>query len=361
MNALDSRHPRGVLDLAPDPAQALRRVTGRDATLSSQAREALRQAAAAVGFGTDGGRLLYAHRNWVVRLSHATAASSVIAKIHEPGTSWEAVHRQVDVATWLRRNDVMTARPAGGGRPLATTTGLFVTFAEDLGDGGPVSPDQLGRLLAALHALPLPTHLALPALDPATDPLARIGRVPENVLASADRCWLREYVTAAAEQLRTTPCGSDVLLHGDLNTFNTIASPAGPALIDFENVARGPAAYDLAFQAWRWHGFGEDPDDYQRFCSSYGADVTTLRQGAPYRVLVQFRAAIGVLIALEAAAHDRAWAVEAGYRMECLRAHAMRPLSYPWNWQTRPALTSEPGGRSTSITPATPPDGAAGA
>ncbi|MFJ1936791.1 aminoglycoside phosphotransferase family protein [Kitasatospora sp. NPDC088160] len=325
--------------LASRPPATARRPPNpiNEASLTSRARTALRQAAAAAGFNLEGARTLQLHRNWVVRLPHAAPGRPVVAKVHEPRPTPTAVHREVQVAAWLHRSGVLTARPVVE-RPTATETGLLVTFTEDLGDGPPASFKGLGRLLAELHALPLPSHIALPALDVTGTLLSRISRLPEDVLAPADVHWLSIHVSAAGEQWKNTPCGGDVVLHGDLNVLNSIVTPAGPALIDFETVSRGPAAYDLAFEAWRRDGFGEDPAGYARFCHAYGADVTTDRQGAPYKVLARLRAATGAVIALEAAVHDPAWRPEAARRLNCVRTLNSNPARHPWNWSTDPTV-----------------------
>ncbi|MFJ6769374.1 phosphotransferase enzyme family protein [Kitasatospora sp. NPDC091257] len=307
-----------------------------EAGVTSRARAALRQAAAAAGFNPEGARTLQYHRNWVVRLPHAAPGCPVVAKIHEPRSTLTAVRREVEVAAWLHRSGVRTARPVVE-RPTETEAGLLVSFTDDLGDGGPASSEDLGRLLANLHKLPLPSRIVLPDLDVTGNLLSRISRLPESVLAPADRHRLSTHVSAAGEQWQNTPCGNDVVLHGDLNTLNSVTSSTGPALIDFENVAKGPAAYDLAFQAWRRDGFGENPAEYASFCRAYGTDVTIDRQGAPYKVLARLRAAAGTLIALEAAVHDPVWRPEAERRLNCVRTQNTNPARHPWNWNTHPA------------------------
>lgn len=220
-------------------------------------------------------------------------------------------------------------------RPIQVGAHL-VTFTRDLGDGGPVTSGDLGRLLSQLHALPVPRHLGLSRLDPAASLLARIEKLPGNVLDPADRHWLTHRVQEAGELFRTADwVGETVVLHGDLATQNTIRTLDGPALIDFEYVATGPALYDAAFLAWSRDGFGGGPRRYDRFCATYGTDVTTVHGGRPYaQVLAPLRAAVGVVIALEASLRAPNWAKEAAYRLTCLRNQGDPRFAYPWRWSS---------------------------
>ncbi|MFJ1707158.1 phosphotransferase [Kitasatospora sp. NPDC088346] len=298
---------------------------------------ALAEAAAMTGLDPAGAVVLQHRQHAVVRLPRATGRSSAVAKIYKPGEDHSAVQCQTMAAHWLRDNGVMTARPLSA--PAVTRQGRLVTFSEDLGDGGPVSSAQLAHLLSALHALPVPEHLRLPVLDPARQLLARIAALPRRVLAPGDRYWLYGQVTAAGQQWSAHLWPqAPAVVHGDLNTFNTMLSPSfGPALLDLESLAVGPALYDLAFVAWTRDGFAADPHGYEEFRTAYGLDVTTVQRGAAYRVLARLRAACGVVIALEAATHDPAWMPEATHRTACLRRQSEGPPAYPWDWNSREA------------------------
>ncbi|MFB8235539.1 phosphotransferase family protein [Kitasatospora purpeofusca] len=292
---------------------------------------ALAEAAGMTGLDPTGAIVLQHRQHTVVRLPRATGRSSAVAKIYRPGEDYLAVQRQSMAAHWLRDSGVMTARPLG--EPAVTRQGRVVSFSEDLGDGGPVSSAQLALLLSALHALPVPGHLGLPVLDPAGQLLDRIAALPRRVLAPEDRRLLRGQVTAAGRRWSTHVWpGDPVVVHGDLNTFNTMLSPAGPALLDLESLAVGPALYDLAFIAWTRDGFAADPREYEDFRAVYGVDVTTVQHGAAYQLLARLRAACGVVIALEAATRDPAWLPEVAHRTACLRRQDAGPPAYPWDW-----------------------------
>ena len=286
------------------------------ARLSPSAREALGIASASQGFDTHGARLLQFNHNWVLRLPRATPQGPVIAKIHQSGAERASVTRQVLTAQWLHDSGIATARPAGTRFPVLAA-GHLVTFTHDLGDGGPVAPEDLGRLLA------------------------RIERLPDRVLDPADRHWLTGHVQAAGDRFATTDWpGGPVVLHGDLATQNTLRAGHGPALIDLEFAATGPALYDLAFVAWSRDGFGGPATVYDRFGATYGTDVTTVDSGTPYaRVLAPLRAAVGVVIALEAVLREPTWADEAAYRLTCLRGQGDNHIDYPWRWSSATGYT----------------------
>ncbi|MER5863540.1 aminoglycoside phosphotransferase family protein [Kitasatospora sp. NPDC002040] len=298
---------------------------------------ALEAASASRGFDTRGAHLFQQNLNWVVRMPNAAPGGSVIAKIHTPGTEQAAVIRQVLTAEWLDDNGILTTRPAGTRRPIQVGAHL-VTFTHDLGVGmgGPVPPEELGRLLARLHALTVPDHLGLPRLDPAADLLARIRKLPDHVLDPDDRHWLTSHLQAAGELFESTDWpGEPVVLHGDLANQNLLRTRAGLALLDLEYVAVGWALHDLAFRAWIRDGFSDAPRRYDRFCAAYGTDVTTVHGGRPYaQVLAPLRAAVGVVIALEASLRALDWAEEAAYRLMCLRNQEDPRFAYPWRWSS---------------------------
>ncbi len=314
-----------------------------DAQLTPSAREALGIASASQGFDAQGACLLQYNHNWVLRLPVATPQGSVIAKVHRSGAERASVTRQVLIAQWLHDSGIRTARPAGTRFPVLAA-GHLVTFTHDLGDGGPVSAADLGRLLGRLHSLPVPGYLGLPRLDPAASLLTRIERLPDHVLDPDDRHWLTTHDRALVEQFKSSdwPDGP-VVLHGDLATQNTMQTTAGPALIDLEYVSTGPALYDLAFVAWSRDGFSGDPGKYIQFCAAYGTDVTAVHGGVLYRrVLAPLRAAVGVVIALEAAVRAPSWVDEAAHRLACVRGQGDPLFAFPWNWSSAIGYTKPP-------------------
>ncbi|MGW2397176.1 phosphotransferase enzyme family protein [Kitasatospora sp. NPDC001664] len=301
------------------------------AAVDQPAACALAEAADRLGYDLAGHTVLQHAGNWVVRLPNALGPGApVIAKVHRAGTGLEEVARQARIAFWLLEHDVLTARPLHGGRPVLVA-GRPVTVLEDLGNGGPCTVVELAQLAARLHALPVADHLVLPPLDPAHGLLARIAALPGTVLTDADRAWLGERTMAFDALWQAAEwAGPEVIVHGDLHLLNTLSTPLGPAVLDFEFTRRGVLWYDLAFKAGGRDLFGQDPALYAAFARTYGVDVTAVDGGRPYALMIQVRALFGVVVALEEAVRNAVWLPEARRRIASVR----RPGPYPWNWSS---------------------------
>lgn len=112
-------------------------------------------------------------------------------------------------------------------------------------DDWPRAFHGLGRAMAMLHDLPLPTGAAaLPAHE--TFSRAELWRAAEAVTWA--RPDLTETAAATVELLarRRPDDGADVGLHGDVNSRNWLVGAHDVGLIDFDQAASGPAAADLA-------------------------------------------------------------------------------------------------------------------
>lgn len=112
-------------------------------------------------------------------------------------------------------------------------------------DDWPRAFHALGRSMAHLHDLPLPTGAAaLPAHE--TFSGAELWRAAEAV------AWARPDLaeiaagTAALLVRRRPDDEAPVGLHGDVNSRNWLVGPHDVGLIDFDQAAAGPAAADLA-------------------------------------------------------------------------------------------------------------------
>ncbi|OJF15542.1 hypothetical protein BG844_03990 [Couchioplanes caeruleus subsp. caeruleus] len=149
-----------------------------------------------------------------------------------------------------------------------------VTFWEVVPDSGSkVQAGELGSVLRAVHACPVPTQLDLPALN-------IFGRVEGRIdaasgIGGAVLTFLRKRLhdlVDAYEQLVFN--GEPVALHGDAHVKNLIRTPEGEAvLIDFEGFCLGPREVDLAVTATEYEIGWHSDRDYENFCSTYGMDV----------------------------------------------------------------------------------------
>jgi aminoglycoside phosphotransferase len=99
---------------------------------------------------------------------------------------------------------------------------------------------RLGRALARLHDLPAPDALRFRRVDDdRLDTAAElIGSVRPDVAEVA-------HVLAARLRSRREPDDRQVCLHGDVNFRNALVQNGRVALIDLDQVARGPVAADL--------------------------------------------------------------------------------------------------------------------
>ncbi|MGD2130130.1 MAG: phosphotransferase [Lysobacterales bacterium] len=133
---------------------------------------------------------------------------------------------------------------------------------EDLGDElyrGLVGPDTidtlmpglldlLGTMARSVDAAGLPDYdasLLEPEMNLFTD--WYLARHRDIVLDSSDRAtW-----TGVREQLvRSALAQPQVFVHKDFHSCNLLATPSGPAVIDFQDAVRGPVSYDLASLLW---------------------------------------------------------------------------------------------------------------
>ncbi len=101
------------------------------------------------------------------------------------------------------------------------------------------------------------------------------------------RDFLREMITAGGcadsalfAQIDALPRG-DRVLHGDFHPRNVMLRPDGsPVLLDFLNVCRGPAAFDIARTAFLLRN---TPEQRSRYLAAMGADEARL---APYLAVI---------------------------------------------------------------------------
>ena len=192
--------------------------------------------------------------------------------------------RGIRVARPLARADGRFAGPVElGGRQQVALAYRHVP-GEELDQPTRVQAEQLGKLVAELHALPvaeITPRGSLPAVEPirAARESARRAR---RWLATEDARWLERAVEGALEQLeRMAVLDKTVVCHGDLRLGNARFAAGLPTLIDLEALGRGPRSYDLGClwrrrvvesdftgvpQDWNWfrHGYEtvlEIPDD----------------------------------------------------------------------------------------------------
>lgn len=139
------------------------------------------------------------------------------------------------------------------------------------------NPSELGAVLRALHALPVPSAVDLPASDPFDGLGERV--TDAHTLGAEDRIWLTRHLTELRDRYDRLALGRPrQVIHGDAWQGN-IAVPASgtPILLDLEDVAIGHPDWDLVQLAVDYTDFARlDEHDYRDFVDAYGGyDITT--------------------------------------------------------------------------------------
>lgn len=109
-----------------------------------------------------------------------------------------------------------------------------------------ISARQLGAQVAALHATPVSLARELTA-SMLHQRLADVLAVLTDALPDS-QTELQHLAARLAAGLQTLPFDRPATLHGDLHPLNILVDGCGPALIDLDNVVRGPAELELG--AW---------------------------------------------------------------------------------------------------------------
>ncbi|MFH0245181.1 phosphotransferase family protein [Streptomyces sp. HK10] len=235
-------------------------------------------------------------------------SGSVVAKAHAPGGDLGRLALRLGVAAHPLLSRVLLAPlPAAGGPrtgPPETGAGPERRLLDVLPDGRPVSLwpygtpvdpgapgaapwEEVGALLARLHALP-PAVLPGP-LPPMRGPV-KAARAVESLRRTVRRTAAVRAVEAAWAGLpawtrdEAPPPRADALCHGDLHLGQLVRHPApdGPwRLIDVDDLGLGDPAWDLARPA-AWFATGLlAPADFGRLLDAYrAAGGTALPGGA---------------------------------------------------------------------------------
>jgi hypothetical protein len=174
--------------------------------------------------------------------------STFTALLRQPIEAWLA--RELDVTSFLHERGAPVVPPSDllpPGPHLRDGFALsFWSHVAPISDELP-APELAGRMLAELHGALRDYPGELPFLAPALNDiprgLERLEAMP-TVLPVADVTMLRR----VAERLLPTVEASTAAhqaLHGDAHVYNMLHSARGLLWNDFEDVCRGPVAWDL--------------------------------------------------------------------------------------------------------------------
>ena len=286
------------------------------------ADEVLAAAAAATGVTADPAELIRDGSNVLYRLP-----SDVVARVGPVGSTGVA-EKEAAVSRWLNDNGLPAVRLINGVDQPTVIDGRPVTWWALIPQHRPATPAELGAVLRALHALPIPDQLALPEVDPLAGVAERIDAATS--LDPGDRAWLSGHLTAVVERLGRLPAGRPrCVIHGDAWQGNiAVPDDGGPAiLLDLEDVAIGRPEWDLISLAVDHVDFARITDaDYAAFRAAYsGPDVTTW---PGFRALADAQELRWTAFALSKADTTATAHEQARHRIACLRGEVDRP----WSW-----------------------------
>jgi len=223
------------------------------------------------GLDTEAARLIRLGENALFHLP----GPGVVVRIARSMDYWEDARREVAVAGWLASQGFPAVRPyAGVAQPTegAGRPATFWVFIEGR-DGDRRDIAILAELLSRLHRLSPPARFRLPA----DNPLGRVRtRLETAALSVSDRKFLLARLEALHVELPELrfplPEGP---VHGDAHGENLMITADGPVMIDLERFAWGHPEWDLSMTATEYQTAGWwTADEYARFVSAYGCDVT---------------------------------------------------------------------------------------
>lgn len=213
------------------------------------ARDAVRTAAQKVGLRADDAEQLRPGL-------HLLPSEDVLAEVR-PLDDLPELSREITACRWLNSAGLPAAEPVADVDQAFPAAGLPVAFWRRV-RRDPAGSDDLGELLRQLHALPLPTELALPEHDV----LGRLRPTLENApIGEGDRAILLSRLRELRDQV-------------DARLAAVATSGGSPVLVDVAHLAHGQPEWDLGAVATE-HALGWWTDEqYRAFTDAYGFDVT---------------------------------------------------------------------------------------
>ena len=186
--------------------------------------------------------------NVIIRLSPAPVVAKVAAStaVIRPDAAG-SLQRELDVAGFLTAAGAPVLTPATEVPAVVHRhAGRVMSFWRYVGrsDGPLPGEDVIGSMLRDLHHVLRGYRAPLPTLSPLDDIPAFLAR-PRTVLSDRDRTVLTAAYSRLTESLAAI--APDIqILHGDAGAGNLMRTAAGWIWHDFEDLCRGPVAWDVA-------------------------------------------------------------------------------------------------------------------
>lgn len=184
------------------------------------------------------------------------------------------MRRELQVARFLDEAGIPAVQPAPEPpSPQLTVLGDRVITWWTYVDGERPTLLQVAAALKQLHRVQLPVaqFVHLPRLDPCATMRRRAQGA--SSLPDADSAAYARYVAALAERWEASSLARapEALLHGDPHQDNAIVAADGRVLLlDFEDVALGPALYDLRAPIARVRMGNLPEPELAEFFTAYG-------------------------------------------------------------------------------------------
>lgn len=282
--------------------------------------EIVTRAASAAGIDCRTAVLLRNGSNAMFRLP-----DSVVARVGRSGLRATA-EREVRIARWLSDHGIAVTQPLPDVRQPTMVGDRPVTWWLALPSHRPGTPAELGAVLRAVHALPLP-EFRLPVDDPFNGLDGRLNNA--SMLDADDRRWLTEHCRRLRDEYsRVVPFQAPQLIHGDAWQGNlAVVENEPPVLLDFEKVAIGDLAWDLVQIAVDHTDFTRiGTAAYAAFVDAYGGRDVINWPG--YRCCAAIQELRWVAFMLDRAEADTQALPEIRHRIACIRGAVPKP----WSW-----------------------------
>lgn len=207
--------------------------------------------ATALGLAVDDAVVLNDSNRLVVRLAPCDVVARVALTTHHLRVHHASAAREVEVAHRLAVIGGPVAPPDPRVEPRAyERDGFEITLWTHLepATSGDAEPAEYAQALERLHAGLRQVDVEAPHV---TDRIAAVRRDVDDRdvtpdLAEADRALLAGTLHDLTQAVvaRQAP---EQLLHGEPHPWNVLGTDDGLRFVDFENAARGPVEYDLAW------------------------------------------------------------------------------------------------------------------
>lgn len=202
----------------------------------------------------------------------------VVARIAASEHHYVRMGKELTFAAWIACRGIPTVEPAS--RPptpqLTVVDDRVITWWTYLPSMGTATYAAHGAILARLHQVSVPPFL--PRLDPWARTSDQISLAARVLPAHDIDVLLRERRRLDQQwQASLWPNAEATVVHGDPYIGNTLTATDGIAhLVDFEDAALGPLAWDLA-SILGAHRLGwVNEADWAAFCDGYGTDPAVL-------------------------------------------------------------------------------------